>query len=103
VLIAVGVMLVIAFVANRRKFGRYVYSIGGNPDAAELAGINTRWMIVMGLIYTTQTSFYLGALDRISAGTTALLLYLAPAFVGPTRRYSADGRIASRSSPWSWL
>jgi hypothetical protein len=35
----------------------------------------------MGLIYTTQTSFYLGALDRISAGTTALLLYLAPAFV----------------------
>jgi len=34
-----------------------------------------------GLIYTVQTSLYFGALERISAGTTALLLYLAPAFV----------------------
>lgn len=34
-----------------------------------------------GLVYTTQTSFYFAALHRISAGTTALLLYLAPAFV----------------------
>lgn len=34
-----------------------------------------------GLVYTMQTSFYFAALDRISAGTTALLLYLAPAFV----------------------
>ena len=31
------------FIATRRRFGRYVYAIGGNPDAAELAGINTRW------------------------------------------------------------
>ena len=29
------------FVAQRTRFGRYVYAIGGNPEAAELAGINT--------------------------------------------------------------
>ncbi|HEY5685525.1 MAG TPA: DMT family transporter [Acidimicrobiia bacterium] len=34
-----------------------------------------------GLIYTAQTSFYFAALGRITAGTTALLLYLAPVFV----------------------
>jgi drug/metabolite transporter (DMT)-like permease len=34
-----------------------------------------------GLVYTTQTSFYFLGLERISAGTTALLLYLAPLFV----------------------
>ncbi len=34
-----------------------------------------------GLIYTAQTSFYFGALERITAGTTSLLLYLAPVFV----------------------
>ena len=34
------------FLANRRKFGRYVYAYGGNPEAAELAGINTRWTIL---------------------------------------------------------
>ena len=34
------------FLATRRRFGRYVYAYGGNPDAAELAGINTRWTIM---------------------------------------------------------
>ena len=29
------------FIAKRTRFGRYVYAIGGNPEAAELAGINT--------------------------------------------------------------
>ncbi len=42
----------------------------------------TRFLLVAsGLVYTAQTSFYFAALERISAGTTALLLYLAPAFV----------------------
>ncbi len=34
-----------------------------------------------GLIYTVQTSLYFAGLARITAGTTALLLYLSPAFV----------------------
>ena len=43
------------FLATRRRFGRYVYSIGGNPDAAELAGINTRrtimgTFVIMGIL-----------------------------------------------------
>lgn len=38
-------------------------------------------MLGSGLIYTTQTSFYFVGLGRITAGTTALLLYLAPVFV----------------------
>ena len=31
-----------SYLARRRRFGRYVYAIGGNPEAAELGGINTR-------------------------------------------------------------
>lgn len=48
------------------------------------ASIPTRTRLVLlgsGFVYTAQTSFYFAALDRISAGTTALLLYLSPAFV----------------------
>lgn len=48
------------------------------------SGIERRTRVLLlatGLIYTVQTSLYFGALARISAGTTALLLYLAPAFV----------------------
>src|SRR6266851_6534185 len=46
VLIMIGVALVMTFIATRRRFGRYVFAIGGNPDAAELAGINVRRTIV---------------------------------------------------------
>ncbi|MCB8987794.1 MAG: hypothetical protein H6661_08620 [Ardenticatenaceae bacterium] len=28
------------YMANQYSFGRYVYAIGGNPDAARLSGIN---------------------------------------------------------------
>ena len=46
VLLLVGVTIAMTFIATRRKFGRYVYAYGGNPEAAELAGINTRWTIM---------------------------------------------------------
>ena len=35
------------FLATRTRFGRYVYATGGNPEAAELAGINTKRLTVM--------------------------------------------------------
>jgi D-xylose transport system permease protein len=31
---------------HAHPFGRYVYATGGNPEAAELAGINTKWLTV---------------------------------------------------------
>ena len=42
ILLVLGVTVVMTFLATRRRFGRYVYAYGGNPDAAELAAINTR-------------------------------------------------------------
>lgn len=36
---------------SETRFGRYIYAIGGNPDAAELSGINTRWMTVKNLCF----------------------------------------------------
>ena len=38
-------------------------------------------MLGVGVIYALATTCFFGALDRVSAGTTGLLLYLAPAFV----------------------
>lgn len=46
VLILVVVAVAMTIVAHRTRFGRYIYAIGGNPDAAELSGINTRLMTV---------------------------------------------------------
>jgi D-xylose transport system permease protein len=46
IVLVIGVTLVMTWIATRRRFGRYVYAYGGNPDAAELAGINTRRLIL---------------------------------------------------------
>ena len=48
-------MLVIAalvwYVLNRTAFGRHVYAIGDDPDAARLAGINARPHPARGLCH----------------------------------------------------
>jgi D-xylose transport system permease protein len=60
VVIVMGVTIVLTFLATRRRFGRYVFAIGGNPEAAELGGINTRWIIM-------KTYILMGVLCAISA------------------------------------
>jgi D-xylose transport system permease protein len=52
VLILVGVGLIGAFITNSTVFGRYLYAIGGNADAARLSGIDNKRQIlkVYGLL-----------------------------------------------------
>ncbi len=44
VLLMLSVAIMMTFLMTRTRFGRYVFAIGGNPEAALLAGINTRWV-----------------------------------------------------------
>ena len=48
--ISVLILVVVAFamtvIARRVRLGRYIFATGGNPDAAELSGINTRFLTV---------------------------------------------------------
>jgi D-xylose transport system permease protein len=60
VVILIGVAVVMTYIARRRRFGRYVYAIGGNPDAAELGGINVRRTIMF-------TFVLMGVLCAVSA------------------------------------
>jgi D-xylose transport system permease protein len=46
VLILIAVAIVMTVLMTRTRFGRYVFAIGGNPEAATLSGINTRVMTV---------------------------------------------------------
>jgi D-xylose transport system permease protein len=75
VLITVGVALVMTFVATRRRFGRYVFAIGGNPEAAELGGINVRWTILL-------TYVLMGVLVAISAAVQTARLNAAVTNLG---------------------
>jgi D-xylose transport system permease protein len=77
VLIMIGVGLVMAYLATRRRFGRYVYAIGGNPDAAELGGINVRRTI-------TGTFVLMGVLCAVSAAVQTARLNAAVTNLGVT-------------------
>jgi D-xylose transport system permease protein len=50
VVILIVVAIVMTYIARRRRFGRYVYAIGGNPEAAELGGINVRRTIMLTFV-----------------------------------------------------
>ena len=101
VLIAIGVGVVMTFLATRTRFGRYVYAIGGNPEAAELAGVNTRWVIMkifmlMGLLAAIAAAISIARLNAAtnSEGTLAELLVIAAAVIGGTSLSGGVGTVA---------
>jgi D-xylose transport system permease protein len=94
------VTLVMSFIANRRRFGRYVYAYGGNPDAAELAGINTRWTILktyvlMGILCALAAAIASARLNgaTLDVGQSYELYVIAAAVVGGTSFAGGIGTI----------
>lgn len=75
VVIMLIVTLVVTFLATRRRFGRYVYAIGGNPEAAALAGINVRRTLML-------TFALMGSLAAISAAVQTARLNAAVTNLG---------------------
>lgn len=46
VLVLIAVVVVMTIIAQKTRLGRYIFATGGNPDAAELSGINTKFLTV---------------------------------------------------------
>jgi D-xylose transport system permease protein len=100
VLIALAVGLVMTFVSTRTQFGRYIYAIGGNPEAAELAGINTKLMTVkvfalMGFLAAISAIVASARLDAatVSLGDLNELYVIAAAVIGGTSLAGGLGTI----------
>src|SRR5688500_9981893 len=100
ILLVIGVALVMTFLATRRRFGRYVYAYGGNPDAAELAGINTRatimkTFILMGVLCAIAAAIGSARLNgaTLDVGQSDELYVIAAAVVGGTSFAGGIGTI----------
>ena len=100
VLILVVVTLVMTVLMTRTRFGRYVFAIGGNPEAAAFSGINTRAMTVK--IFTLMGGLAgisaVIASARLNSATNALgdldeLMVIAAAVVGGTSLAGGVGTI----------
>jgi ribose transport system permease protein len=56
------------FVLRYTILGRYIYAIGGNPEASRMSGVPVRWVLI--LVYT-QASVLAGIVGLIVAGRMA--------------------------------
>lgn len=100
VLLLIVVAIVMTIVAQRTRLGRYIFATGGNPDAADLSGINTR-------LLTVKIFALVGVLCAISAivasarltnhsndiGTLDELRVIAAAVIGGTALSGGIGTI----------
>jgi D-xylose transport system permease protein len=100
VLILIVVAILMTILMTRTRFGRYVFAIGGNPEAAALSGINTRVMTVK--IFTLMGGLagiaaVIGAARQNSAtnamGNLDELYVIAAAVVGGTSLAGGVGTI----------
>ena len=100
VLLALGVAVIMTILANRRRFGRYVFAIGGNPEAAVLSGINTRRVIlltfvIMGVLCAVSGVISTARLQSAVSGlgVGAELSVIAAAVIGGTSFAGGIGTI----------
>lgn len=100
-LIAIVTAIVMHFIATRTRFGRYVFAFGGNPEAAELSGINTKKLTVTIFAIIGGLAAIGAAITtaRLNAATNSLgildeLLVIAAAVIGGASLSGGIGTIA---------
>lgn len=100
VLIWGSVALVLSFIVHRTRFGRYVFAMGGNPEAAALVGIPVRRVTLMlfALMGVLITIAAMVSIARLNAGTNSLgtgmeLYVIAAAVIGGTALAGGSGSI----------
>ena len=100
VLIWITVALAVSFLVHRTRFGRYVFAMGGNPDAAALVGIPVKrvTLLLFGLLALLTTIAAIVSIARLNAGTNSLgnnmeLLVIAATVIGGTALAGGSGSI----------
>ena len=100
VLIVLGVLALWTALLGRTEFGRYVYAIGGNPEAARRAGVNLSLIRTLcfalasctagiaGIIYASRLRSVSTAID----GGTLVLYAVAAAVIGGTSLFGGRGK-----------
>src|SRR3954447_4490037 len=94
-------LLILTFVLGRTGFGRHVYAVGGNAEAARRAGINvTRIRVSVFVIGSTLAAVSgivaasrLGSVAPGSGGGNTLLYAVGAAVIGGTSLFGGRGRV----------
>jgi len=99
-LFALAVLIAGEIVLSYTKFGRYVYMTGGNREAAEMSGVNTRQvimitMMISGLCAGVTGMLFIGRLSSANpaAGANVLIDTIAAVVLGGTSLFGGEGGI----------
>lgn len=81
VVVAGGIVLAGIVVTRRTRFGRHVYAVGGNPEAARLSGIDVKNVtlavyIIVGVLTAVAGVLLCGRVNGVTPGSTGQLLEL---------------------------
>ncbi|HET9554980.1 MAG TPA: sugar ABC transporter permease [Anaeromyxobacteraceae bacterium] len=100
VIFVLALMVLFSFIAEDTTFGRHLYAIGGNPDAARLSGIDVPrhtfvLFMLMGMMTAVAGIVYTARLNAAttSAGQNAELDAIASAVIGGTSLMGGEGTI----------
>jgi D-xylose transport system permease protein len=94
------VVMIVSFIVRRTRFGRYVFAIGGNPEAALLVGIPVKRVLIklFLLLAILITVASVVAVARLNAGTNSLgtsmeLYVIAAAVIGGVALSGGSGTV----------
>jgi D-xylose transport system permease protein len=100
VIIFLAIALAGSFLTQNTTFGRYLYAIGGNPEAARLSGINLRRHVLavfcmMGVLSAIAGIIYTGRVGSASpdAGQLLELDAIAACVIGGTSLMGGRGTV----------
>ena len=99
----IAILVLFDFITQRTVFGRHVYAVGGNPEAARRASINVNLVriLVFGLASTLAAfggilaASRLLAVNQSSGGSDLLLDVIASAVIGGTSLFGGRGTVWS--------
>ncbi len=100
IMILMALVLLFVYITHKTTFGRHVYAIGGNREAALLSGINiklkTFWIfVIMGGLSALSGLVFTARLNAATAGAGNLfeLDTIAAVFIGGTSMRGGEGTV----------
>ena len=100
VAIVVGLLIVLTYVLNHTAWGRHIYAVGGNTEAARRSGINVIRVKLTCFIMCSTIAAFAGLLiasrnnsvSPTTGGSTTLLFAVGAAVIGGTSLFGGKGR-----------
>ncbi|MDP4714877.1 MAG: hypothetical protein NWS04_03395 [Candidatus Nanopelagicales bacterium] len=102
VVVVILVLLVgLTFLLQRTAFGRHVYAVGGNREAARRAGINVKRLMITCFVFCSTLAAIAGVLlasrdnsvSPTTGGAQTLLFAVGAAVIGGTSLFGGRGKI----------